>query len=162
FLFTYSNQWCSARREWRWRARPLRLFRHLHDARVRGMGARPREELPPRQKGQLGTVGGGVRRVHGVACRGGRAMSGRMNWARAHKLYRRMTTDHRFEIRSAVVMLDGSTSISRDEAIAMAEQAHGWALESKDHAERRDLVSVERAWRLLALNYDSFDALKAR
>jgi len=60
------------------------------------------------------------------------------------------------------VMLDGGTNISRDEAIAMAEQAHAWAMESKDHAERRDLVSVERAWRLLALNYDSFDALKAR
>jgi hypothetical protein len=45
-------------------------------------------------------------------------------------------------------------NISRDEAIAMAEQAHTWAMASNDPGMRRDLVSVERSWRLLAHSYE--------
>ena len=57
-----------------------------------------------------------------------------------------------------MVMLDGGTSISRDEAIAMAEQAREWALASTDPGMRRDLVLVEQAWLRLARMHEEAEA----
>jgi hypothetical protein len=67
---------------------------------------------------------------------------------------------HRWLNGSAAVMtFDSRMNISRSECFLRAEEAWRWAMASHDPAARRDLVAIERSWRLLAHSYESSETV---